>query len=141
MGIGCHRTRVFVWLLFCLFFAGCGPSYDLGQVSGIVTLDGTPLPQATLIFSRGKGRMAVGMTDEDGRYRLQYTHRQEGAELGTHTVRVTSRVDAVSGEGGVPAIAGRPELLPARYHDKTELTAEVKRGRNTIDFNLTSDTK
>jgi hypothetical protein len=28
--------------------------------------------------------------------------------------------------------------LPPRYNEKTELTAEVKPGGNTIDFDLTS---
>jgi len=28
--------------------------------------------------------------------------------------------------------------LPPRYNEKTELTAEVKRGSNTIDFPLSS---
>jgi hypothetical protein len=47
----------------------------------------------------------------------------------------------VTGEDGAVLQAGRKELLPARYHAKTELTAEVKPGRNTIDFDLTSTRK
>lgn len=141
MRINRRGIQVFGWLLICLLLAGCGPAYDLGRVSGIVTLDGAPLPQATVIFSRGHGRMSVGLTDADGRYQLQYTNSQPGAEPGTHTVRITSQIDSVRSEGGVPAITGRPELLSARYHDKTELTAEVKPGRNTIDFELSSAAK
>jgi hypothetical protein len=40
---------------------------------------------------------------------------------------------AVSSEEGTT-----PERLPARYNSSTELTAEVTSGRNTIDFDLTS---
>lgn len=141
MGMSRRGVTIFGPLLLCVCIAGCGPAYTLGRVSGVVTLDGSPLPQATVTFSRGEGRMAVGVTDEVGRYLLQYTHRQEGAELGTHTVRITSHIDAASGEGGLAAIAGRPELLPARYHNKTELTATVTPGSNTINFDLTSEAK
>ena len=142
MGMSHRRgIQASVPLFLCAWIAGCGPDYELGRVSGVVTLDGSPLPQATVTFSRGEGRMAVGVTDEEGRYLLQYTHRQEGAEPGTHTVRITSQIDAASGEGGLAAIAGRPELLPARYHNKTDLTATVMPGSNTIDFNLTSGAK
>jgi hypothetical protein len=131
----------FVGSLLALLATGCGSSYPLGTVTGTVTLDGKPLPQATVTFSRGQGRMSVGTTDEQGRYKLLYTVNQQGAEPGTHTVSITTQIDAVSGEGDLAAVEGRKELLPPRYNDKTELTAEVKRGRNTIDFDLTSTGK
>lgn len=136
-----HRRAlagVFVGGVVSLLTAGCGSSYSLGTVTGTVTLDGKPLPHATVIFSRGQGRMSVGTTDEAGRYELQYTASEKGAEPGAHTVRITSQIDAVSGEGDLAAVEGRKELLPPRYNEKTELTAEVKPGRNTIDFDLTS---
>ena len=131
----------FVGSLLSLLATGCGSGYSLGTVTGTVTLDGKPLPQATVTFSRGQGRMSVGTTDEQGRYKLLYTVNQQGAEPGTHTVRITAQIDAVSGEGDLAAVEGRKELLPPRYHDRTELTAEVKPGRNTIDFDLTSTVK
>lgn len=130
--------RLVIWPVLVLLATGCGPKYSLGTVSGVVTLDGKPLPQATVTFSRGQGRMSVGTTDAEGRYQLQYTNSQRGAEPGSHTVRITSQIDHISGEGDLASVEGRKELLPPRYHDKTELTAEVKRGRNTIDFELSS---
>lgn len=138
--------RISPWLrllggLVALVVVGCGSASGLGRVSGVVTLDGKPLPAATVTFSRGQGRMSVGMTDEAGRYTLQYTPHALGAEPGQHTVSITTRIDAVTGEGDIASVEGRPELLPARYHEKSELTAEVKPGRNTIDFGLTSTKK
>ena len=136
-----HRRAlagVFVGGVLSLLTAGCGSSYSLGTVTGTVTLDGKPLPQATVTFSRGQGRMSVGTTDEQGRYKLLYTVNQQGAEPGTHTVSITTQIDAVSGEGDLAAVKGRKEVLPPRYNEKTELTAEVKRGSNTIDFPLSS---
>jgi hypothetical protein len=124
-----------------LLLAGCRPAYDLGAVSGVVKLDGDPLPRATVTFAREQGRMSVGVTDDTGRYTLRYAPGADGAEPGRHRVAITTRIDAVSAEGSLPAVEGRKELLPPRYHEKSELSAEVKRGANTIDFELTSAKK
>lgn len=130
--------RHFVLGMIVFLCSGCGSSYDLGRVSGVVMLDGEPLSGATVTFSRGEGRMSVGTTDDAGRYTLQYTSSVAGAEPGQHTVAITSQLEAVSGEGDAAAVAGRKELLPARYHTQSELRAEVKPGGNTIDFDLQS---
>jgi hypothetical protein len=130
--------RNFVWGILVFVSSGCGSSYDLGRVSGVVRLDGEPLSGATVTFSRGEGRMSVGTTDAAGRYTLQYTSSVAGAEPGKHTVAITSQIEAVSGEGDAAAVAGREELLPARYHTQSELRAEVKPGGNQIDFDLQS---
>lgn len=133
--------RAFLIGLGGLLLGGCRPAYDLGTVSGVVTLDGSPLPRATVTFAREQGRMSVGVTDDAGRYTLRYTPEAAGAEPGRHTVSITTRVDAVSAEGSLPAVEGRKELLPPRYHEKSELSAEVSRGANTINFDLSSAKK
>jgi len=48
--------------------------------------------------------------------------------VGTHTVRITTATEDRGGK----------EILPERYHVKTELTATVDRGTNTLDFPLES---
>jgi len=109
---------------------GHGSGSEVGKVEGVVTLDGKPLPKAQVEFLPKSGRPSLAETAEDGSYRLQYTVDQEGALVGSHTVKihtaVTGRVDR------------RDELVPPRYHDKTELKAEVKPGSNTFNFDLTS---
>jgi hypothetical protein len=117
---------------------GGGPDYKLGSVEGTVTLDEKPLADAELRFQPPQGRSSVAVTDQNGHYVLDYTTEQKGAELGTHSVSITTLRSASGGEGEQPAVPGRDELLPARYHAKTELTADVKQGSNTIDFHLKS---
>ena len=100
----------------------------LGTVSGVVTLDGQPLADATVFFTPdGRGRTSIGTTGPDGRYRLAYLRDIAGANPGRHTVRITT-----AGE------AGGPERLPNRYHARTVLEATVRNGTNTCDFALTS---
>ena len=110
---------------------GCGRGGDgppLGKVMGVVTLDGSPLPDAQVEFLPQSGRPSMAETGKDGAYRLQYTVDRDGALVGPHTVKIHT------------AIPGRAdsakELLPDRYHSKTELKAEVKAGSNRFDFEL-----
>jgi hypothetical protein len=115
--------------LACL--AGCSRSDrpPLGRVAGTVTLDGVPLPAALVVFTpSGPGRSAIATTDTAGRYELAFLRDIAGANVGSHTVRITTATDDRGGK----------EILPARYHRKTELTATVEPGDNTLDFPLLS---
>lgn len=103
----------------------------LGQVRGTVTLDGTALANATVLFTpAGKGRTSHGCTDASGRYELRYLRNIPGANVDRHTVRITTS----SEENG-----GR-EHLPPRYHSRTVLEATVVAGSNDLDFDLRSHT-
>lgn len=110
--------------------AGCQSDRPpLGRVGGTVTLDGAPLAGALVVFTPdGPGRSALATTDAAGRYELSFLRDIAGANVGTHTVRITT---ATENRGG-------KEILPERYHVKTELKATVESGTNTLDFALES---
>lgn len=117
---------------------GCqSDEIELGQVTGLVTVDGQPIESAQLEFTPTDGRMSIAQTDANGHYQLRYTSDRKGAMIGTHKVAVTTALQPVQ-EEGAPWTKGRKELLPAKYHSQTELTAEVKPGSNEINFELTS---
>lgn len=120
---------VVIWLLGC----GGADHPDVGKVSGTVTLDQKPLAEATIMFQPPNGRASTGTTDSNGKYSLTYIDGVQGAMLGTHKIIIRTEIP---GEDGQPPIA--KEKLPKRYHDKSELTAEVKAGSNTHDFQLSS---
>lgn len=110
---------------------GCSGSKQppLGTVEGFVTLDGKPLATAAVLFTpEGRGRTSIGITDADGRYSLTYLRDIKGADLGRHTVRITTATDDNGGK----------ERLPRRYHAKSTLSASVEPGSNQHDFTLTS---
>lgn len=111
--------------------AGCGgPPADLpelGTVSGVVTLDGKPLPNARVMFTPDHSRPSGAMTDANGRYELIFNEKLKGAAVGKHTVRISL------------GAYDKPEQLPAKYNLKSELTADVKAGPNEdINFDLKS---
>jgi hypothetical protein len=110
-------------------------------VSGVVTIDGKPLPRGTIQFvpddSKGtRGATAVGTIDAQGRYRLK-TAGVDGAIVGFHKVGVYALAEAPADETAPPP----PPLIPLKYFnpDTSGLTAEVKAGEeNQIPFPLKS---
>ena len=124
-------SRSWLAILVTCSVLWCGGCSDLANVTGKVTLDGAPLPNALVTFTPAEGRASTGQTDQDGKYELSYTFDRLGAEVGSHTVRITSAASAESEAGPV-------ETLPARYNADTELKAELKSGLNEVDFDLES---
>jgi hypothetical protein len=125
------RAFAVLGLASLLIAVGCGRSDrpDLGTVQGTVTLDGKPLAGALVVFTpSGPGRSASDLTDAAGRYELTYLRDIAGATLGPHVVIITTATEERGGR----------EMLPPRYHEKTELSATVAPGSNTIDFPLKS---
>jgi hypothetical protein len=111
--------------------AGCGrpATPPLGLVTGTVTLDGAPLADTLVLFTpEGPGRTSQAVTDAAGRYRLAYLRDIVGANVGRHVVRITTATEENGGR----------ERLPARYHRRSELAADVQPGDNEIDFLLTA---
>ncbi len=117
-------------LVAVLFAPGCGRDDrpPLGRVQGVVTLDGEPLEGALVVFEPIEpARPSRGVTDAAGRYTLVYLRDIEGAVIGEHEVKI-----------GTATEESPVERLPAHYHHATTLTAEVSRGRNEHNFELTS---
>lgn len=126
--------RLALALAFISLATGCGNG--LSGVSGTVTLDGKPLDKAFVEFSPPNGRPSMGKTDSNGYYRLEYSTSQTGVEAGEHKVRIFTHeeasIDMKTGEPTPPV----KEIVPAKYHRNSTLTAQVKSGSNKIDFDL-----
>jgi hypothetical protein len=134
-----------VWLLL-IAIAGCGgDGYRLAPVSGVVTLDGEPLPDARVSFEpRGEGsRLNAGpgsyaTTDANGRYRMETIHGRRGAVVGTHDVTLSTFCATMDpSKDQVDVII--PERVPEPYRREGTLTFVVPpEGTDAADFQLTS---
>ena len=124
--------------------AGCGPGQ--GEISGVVRYNGEPLPSGTIQFLGPDGIPPAAKIRPDGTYSVQ-------APAGDAKV-VVSCVDEArlnSFLGGLAAGHGRAapptpaagdfSRIPQRYADwnASGLTARVRSGKITQDFDLTSD--
>ncbi len=118
--------------LLCGWLSGCSSS-QLGVVHGAVTYDGQPLEHGRILFLPDEGRSAFGDIDR-GKYTLTTYKPGDGALIGTHHIIVQS--DVLSDPHD--AFSDRTPLIPERYGkaETSGLTAEVKPGRNQLDFDL-----
>jgi len=107
------------------------PAPTLAPVSGTITLDGTPLPGATirLIPTAGQ-RAAIGLTDDSGKYVLTTSQEGDGAAPGIYRVTISATA--------LPGARSRPR---GEYSDpKTSpLAVQVAPGNNVFDFALQSE--
>jgi hypothetical protein len=120
-----------------LAVAGCGGTGpELAGVTGVVTLDGKPLPGVVVEFQPPGGAPSEAVTDQEGVYSLKYAYNRRGAMIGIHKVRISSYRTDETDHGEAIVVK---EVVPTRYNRHSELTAEVKPGRNAIDFALNSN--
>ena len=136
------RLRYLVLLaLFCAL--GCGGE-KVASVSGTVTLDGKPLPNAAVTFQPvGEGSLTPGegsyaRTDNQGRYTLERKGGQKGAVVGRHRVEITARIDDGQDKPDQDRRTRAKERVPPRYNTQSTLNFEVKPGENTANFPLES---
>lgn len=84
-------------LSFASAIVGCGgvEQFPRGEVTGLVTCEGKPVPKAIVYFEPVKtgdealiGQQGFGLTDAEGRYVISTYGEKDGAVLGKHLVRV-----------------------------------------------------
>ena len=118
-------------LALCLLGSGCGGNSEIASVSGTITLDGTPLAQASVTFQPDKGRPSHGGTDDKGFYTLTYSMQEKGAVIGPSTVRISTATEDADGKR-------RRESVPKRYFGEGGVKVQVENKNNKIDIALTS---
>lgn len=121
-------------VLLCFFLIGCGggqsPLPKLVQGTGTVTLDGKPLDGATITFNPKEGGASFAFTDQDGKFTLMFNKDTPGVIPGKHIIKIVKEKN--------PDVPGT-NLVPAKYSDKSKLTADVKNEEpNEFQFDLTS---
>lgn len=125
-----RRLRVVGICCTMMFIAGCG-SAQTGDVSGKVTLDGVNLEDGTITFedpSKGIGQSAE---IKAGAYKLV-----SPLKIGDYKVGV--QPPPPPAPTAAPSTASKV-VIPAKFRQPASsgLTATVKVGPNTADFNLT----
>lgn len=132
-----NALRIAGWISVAAMLGCAGKSSgpETARVYGVVTLDGQPLEDATVMFVPSNGRPATGITDSTGKYELMYTNSRRGATLGEHAVRVSTCRDVEDAEGHTRTF---PEKVPAKYNHRSDLKKTVTAGLNEINLELDS---
>ena len=136
-----RSSALFCVSLSLLCAAGCGDK-NRGTVTGLVTLDGTPLAVGSIQFIPqpvNTGR-ATGAAIQDGEYRLE---GDAAPLLGTYRVEIRStrktgrmvqKPMAPAGEMGEETV----QAIAAEYNDQSTLTFEVQSGKNEANWDVES---
>jgi len=148
-----------VCLAALLFFVGCGPKgkgLKTEYVEGVVTLDGTPVPEGTSVrfipATSGTGEAAGGVTDKNGVYTLSSVNGDpgKGALQGDYKIIVSKQEisaqyeendpKAPKDERGNQILTQHKETLPKVYTQArtTPLTYTVVEGKQKHDIELKS---
>ncbi len=144
-----QRFLIGTTAILSLAIISCAGNSGLAPVTGKVTYQGKPVPEATIVFvGEGSARPAIAISAADGTYSLR-TLDANGAAPGNYMVVVTkTELPAEAGEPpSMEEAANRARtpppppkrLLPAKYGDATTtpLKFEVKLGqKNEMDIQL-----
>lgn len=144
--VGSRTTVAILAIAATLTCVGCssqtGDQPALGRVRGRVTMNGKPLAGVDVVFSPESGRPSMATTDSRGRYDLTYVNTTRGAKVGAHRVSISPKEPAADETPAATSSSGtaatKELAIPPRYNARSELKAQVKPGRNWIEFPLTS---
>lgn len=120
--------------------AGCSDGPKVVRVSGTVTHNGKPVPSLTVHFIPETGRPSWGLTDENGRFTLEYDNKLQGALVGSHTIWVQWRPKSPQEEMN-PKLSTRPADFPAiqgKYgsQEKSPLKIEITKAVDDLEVKL-----
>jgi hypothetical protein len=126
------RLRFVPLCVLLALAVGCDSGPRFTSVSGVVTLDGKPYGKAAVSFqpigtpeNPNPGRGSSAYTDENGRFILTSDNTKDGAVVGKHLVRITTRARELAGEPGIGSPDGGPVLkpvepIPPEWHSESQ---------------------
>ena len=124
------KPQFFLCLSFCLcLLIGCGDGVKYCTVTGTITKDGNPVPGLEISFvpinpPKGHGVPGIGVTDEQGAYKMFYPAGRPKIPSGEYKVSVSVGED------------GPPIEIPQKY--KGILTT-VNKSRTVFDIDLSAE--
>jgi hypothetical protein len=131
LGIGKRGAELAFLFALLLTILGCGAGDGKVPVSGVVTFDGSPMPDGYVTFTPEGGGTPEAAPIAAGKFEL-------AVKPGSHLVEVeASRF--VGEKNPIMGLQPREQYVPARYNSETTLRSEVTPdGENVFTFDLTS---
>ena len=136
------RTLASVFILGFVLAIGCGPKGpELGEVEGIITLDGEPVPDAVItyvpMFPDGVECKSSDKTDANGYYRIRYNRERYGVKLGEYMVQASTRDEVRQLDGSKKFIR---EVIPKVYWSiESPVIVNVEAGKNDLNLEMFTD--
>jgi hypothetical protein len=124
-------------VLMIAMTVGCNQGPKLAEVTGKVTLNGEPVPNAMItFFPKFQGSPSYGVTDEKGDYFLAFSDTKRGAMIGEFDVQLeTRKVSAEEASDDPTKVPPKYVEIPKKYRGKA-FSVDVKSGGNTCNFEM-----
>jgi hypothetical protein len=130
-----HLAARLLGLFLLVALTGCGD--EQGSVEGTVTFDGKPVESGTITFVRTEGGLVrEGAVIKDGAFQAHVPPGRYKIEVSAQ--KTVSKRKQKGFDGNWEEIELKDEFIPEWYNTKTELSEEIKPGRNTIKLDLKS---
>lgn len=142
-----RMTQAVLFDSLLLFVLGCGSGEksklpETVTAKGVVTLDGNPVDQASVVFIAESGNYhATGVTDSSGRFSLKAFAEKDGAVPGSYKVEVNKTVVTPAGSGGDEEAVNVQYGVPPKYATSSSSGLSVtipKTGATDIKLELKS---
>ncbi|MDD3469576.1 MAG: hypothetical protein PHE53_06290 [Thermoguttaceae bacterium] len=134
-------ASLFLMGILLLSLPGCGEdSQGRKDVTGSITLDGTPVTDGTIQFEpcgKQAERTRSGAPIVDGKYSIDLG---KGLAPGEYLVRISSKKDTgKTTTTGMGQEAIYKEMIPQEFNTNSDKKITVKEGaKNVFDFNIKS---
>jgi hypothetical protein len=140
--------------LLVLVVAGCGKP-PMQEVQGTLTLNGKPIGNCkvgffpdTEKFDTNRHGFGFGVTNDKGEFKIQHPQGEQGIWAGKYKVTLVAWIDQSGKSLGIDTkpsevSGGVRNLFPDIYEapSTTPERAVVKRGENTFNFDIVTDSK
>lgn len=117
-----HLTRFFVLVTMTSIVCGCGPGTPKTYpVTGVLSLDDKPVPDATITFiaDAGNNKSAATTSDAQGKYAISTFKQGDGAVPGSYKIIVAKYQKGAEenpyGDNNPPEVEQTPEAISAAY--------------------------
>jgi hypothetical protein len=128
--------RAFAVGIACAGLAGCSAGSAEQEVAGMVMLDGQPVTEGHIRFAPTDGKTTTAEAFvKDGKYSTKLMAGKYQVEI--YAPRVRGKMAKRPAGPGAEA-DDDVETIPSKYNTRTQLTADVTRGKNEHDFALDS---
>lgn len=136
------QFKLLLVLLVTTLALGCqgqqgGPAR--GALTGQVSFDGEPVQDGRILLIPIDGTKgpASGGAISEGKYSIP---ANKGPVVGKHRVEIKANRKTGKQTEAVPPATGTVDIMeqyiPSKYNTKSTLTADIKQGANTADFDL-----
>jgi hypothetical protein len=132
-----HSSRLIctTFAFAVVFLAGCSGS---SRLEGTVTLDGQPVDGGTISFINSSGQNGnAGGQIQGGKYSIESKVPPGTYKVEINWLKSTGKSIPNKSDPGTMQDETK-QVIPMEYNVQTKLTAEVKSGSNTFNFDLKS---